>query len=298
MRWVPLLPGLGEWGRVVNYRRIQLDKLPNVEVMTGLRLNAQDVREYGAEIVVVATGSHWAADGLNPQTRAPIPGVEASQPWCLTPEQIMVEGKKAPGDRVVVYDTEGYFVGVGLAERLLQEGKQVTIVTPFVHASPYTLQTGESYRLNRMFRREGVQILHQHVLTRAAPGTLTLVHGFAPDVPIELETDALVLATMRLSDDALYHELKADRAALEAEGVEALYRVGDCVMPRMALADAIFDAHRLAREIDSDDPANAKPYIRENRVLGATDDEYDAVLDLPADSVFMPRSGVTAVSAS
>ena len=31
MRWIPQLPGLGEWARVVNYRRIQIDKLKNVE---------------------------------------------------------------------------------------------------------------------------------------------------------------------------------------------------------------------------------------------------------------------------
>ena len=37
MRWVPQLPGLGEWARVVNWRRIQLEKLKNVEVLTGLR---------------------------------------------------------------------------------------------------------------------------------------------------------------------------------------------------------------------------------------------------------------------
>ena len=31
MRWIPQLPGLGEWARVVNYRKIQIDKLKNVE---------------------------------------------------------------------------------------------------------------------------------------------------------------------------------------------------------------------------------------------------------------------------
>ena len=56
LRWVPKLPGLGEWARVVNWRRIQLEKLGNVEVITGVRLSAQDVLEYGAELVVVATG--------------------------------------------------------------------------------------------------------------------------------------------------------------------------------------------------------------------------------------------------
>ncbi len=295
MRWIPQLPGLGEWGRVVNYRRIQIDKLPNVEFIPNTRLSPADVLAYGAEIVVVATGSRWATDGLNPQTRGPIPGVDASHDWCLTPEQVMVEGKEAPGERAVVYDTEGYFMGVGLAERLLREGKQVTYVTPFAHASPYTLQTGESYRLNRMFRQEGVTILLGHLVTQAAPGRLTLLQGFAPDEPIELEADSLVLTTQRLSDDSLYRELKADGTALEAEGIEALYRIGDCVMPRMALADAIFDGHRLAREIDSDDPATPKPYIRENRVIGASDQDYDAVLGLSSDNVYLPRSAPASV---
>jgi dimethylamine/trimethylamine dehydrogenase len=49
---------------------------------------------------------------------------------------------------------------------------------------------------------------------------------------------------------------------LHAEGVEALYRIGDCVAPRVA-AEAIFDGHRLAREIDSENPAVPLPYRRE-----------------------------------
>ena len=38
----------------------------------------------------------------------------------------MVEGKAVPGERVLVYDSEGYFMGVTLAERLALEGKQVS----------------------------------------------------------------------------------------------------------------------------------------------------------------------------
>ena len=51
------LPDLGEWSRIINYRQIQLDKPKNVEVITGTRLTREDVLDYGAEIVVVATGS-------------------------------------------------------------------------------------------------------------------------------------------------------------------------------------------------------------------------------------------------
>ena len=82
----------------------------------------QEVLDYGAEIVVVATGSYWATDGLQGVTNEPIPGADASLAHVATPEQMMVEGK-AVGQRVVIYDCETYFIGVGLAEKLAREGK-------------------------------------------------------------------------------------------------------------------------------------------------------------------------------
>jgi dimethylamine/trimethylamine dehydrogenase len=83
---------------------------------------------------------------------------------------------------------------------------------------------------------------------------------------LELEADAVVLVTQRLSDDALYLELKAGEDTLAAEGIEALYRIGDCIAPRL-ISEAIFDGHRLAREIDSESPAIPLPYLRERLVL-------------------------------
>ena len=35
MRWVTRLPGLGGWGHVIDYRRVQLDRLENVSVGSG-----------------------------------------------------------------------------------------------------------------------------------------------------------------------------------------------------------------------------------------------------------------------
>ena len=63
-----------------------------------------------------------------------------------------------------------------------------------------------------------------------------------------------MLVTQRVSLDALFHELDGRR--------EGVFRIGDCVAPRL-LAEAIFDGHRLAREIDGDDPEVALPYLRE-----------------------------------
>jgi len=76
--------GLGEWKRIVNYRQIQLDKLRNVEVHLKSRLTAQEVLDYGAGIVIVATGCHYATDGLNAATHEPIPGADTSLDWQLT----------------------------------------------------------------------------------------------------------------------------------------------------------------------------------------------------------------------
>ena len=79
---------------------------------------------------------------------------------------------------------------------------------------------------------------------------------------VEITVDAVVLVTQRLSNESLYLELKADEDALRAEGVEGIYRIGDCVAPRL-ISEAVFDGHRLAREIDSENPAVPLPYKRE-----------------------------------
>ena len=65
-------------------------------------------------------------------------------------------------------------------------------------------------------------------------------------------------------------------------------------MPRL-IADAVFEGHRLAREIDTDDPATPLPFIRENRVLGKTDEEYDALLQRNG-SGYAPSSRLTSLS--
>src|SRR5579864_1128587 len=242
MRWIPNLPGLGEWRRVVNWRVVQLSQLRNVELITGAQLDAADVREYGAEIVILATGARWAPDGLNAATHAPIPGASAGVDHVLTPEQVMVEGKRPPGERIVVYDADGYFMAAGIAELLAQEGRRVELVTSFEQISPRSDDTLEGGPLRRRLHDAGVALRRGLTLSAIEPGAAVARDEF--DQTIELEADGFVLVTQRLSADSLYRELRADPGALAAEGVEALYRVGDCVAPRL-IADAIFDGHRM-----------------------------------------------------
>ncbi|MGH2891348.1 MAG: FAD-dependent oxidoreductase [Solirubrobacteraceae bacterium] len=266
MRWVSRLPGLGEWARVINWRTIQLAQLGNVETLTGLRLDAAAIREYGADIVVIATGARWTGDGVTAFVREPVPGANPALPHVLTPEQIMLEGKRPPGERVVVYDAEGYTVGPGVAELLAREGAAVELVTPLAQVAPVCDLTLEGPMLRARLHEAGVVLRRDVTLTAIEPGTVHAVDEFGE--PLAMAADAIVLVTRRSSEDALYHELAGDPEALAAEGIAGLYRVGDCVAPRLA-ADAIFDGHRLAREIDSEDPAVPRPYLRERALVDA-----------------------------
>ena len=276
--------GLGEWSRIVNYRQVQLDKLKNVEVHLNSTLSAQDVLEYGAEIVVIATGCHFATDGLNPATHAPIPGADASLDWHLTPDEV-VKGNKQIGQRVLVLENEAYFMGASIAQKLAGEGKDVTLVTQAADVADYMHYTLEAPMLHRDLHRLGVDIRTYTMVDSIAPGAVELFNVWDGRHKDTVEVDTVVLCTQRVSNDELYRELKADPGALEREGIEALYVIGDASAPRM-IVDSIFDGHRLAREIDSDNPAMPLPFIRERRLWGDTGNgDFEAQLLAPSDMV-------------
>ena len=132
---------------------------------------------YGAEIVVIATGSHWRDDGMNGPTQAPIPGAEAAN--VFTPEQVFAAKGDVAGDHVVVYDTDGYFTAVAMIELLQRAGKRVTAITPFPNLGPYLFLTGEAFRINRELRAAGVEIVTSHVVLELDGTRLAGVHAFS-----------------------------------------------------------------------------------------------------------------------
>jgi dimethylamine/trimethylamine dehydrogenase len=274
--------GLGEWKRIVNYRQIQLDKLRNVEVHTGSRLNTEDVLEYGAEIVVIATGCHYATDGINAATHEPIPGADTSLNWQFTPDQV-VAGSKTIGKRVLVLENEGYFMGASIAQKLAGEGHEVSLLTQAGDIAGYMEYTLEAPMLHRDLHRLGVSIHPYTMVERFEPGVAHAYNVWDPGHRERFEIDSVVLCTARLSNDELYRELKSDKARLEQEGIEAVYVIGGAAAPRM-IVDSIFDGHRLAREIDSPHPEMPLPFIRERRLWGdSSNDDFTAQLLNTAD---------------
>ena len=115
------------------------------------RLSTSDVLDYGAELVVVATGSHWATDGSQPEMSEPIRGHERA----LSPEQVMAGSRPTTGS-VVVYDTDHYYVAPGIAELLVSEGYETHLVTTASRVSPVSDDSLEGDMLRRHLRRLGV----------------------------------------------------------------------------------------------------------------------------------------------
>jgi dimethylamine/trimethylamine dehydrogenase len=264
LRWVTRLPGLGEWGRLTDYRRVQIERLPNLEFVPNTFMGPPDARDYGADIVVVAVGARWSSDGFSGITRAAIPGADADPMRVLTPEQVMVEGRRPPGSRVCVIDYEGYFTGAGIAEVLRAEGREVELLTCFDLVAHYCDQTLEGVRLRRRLHDLGIAAHRGSTATGIDPGGVDAADEFGR--PFRIECDGVVLVTQRMSQDAFHRGLVADGEAVAAAGVEQVHAIGDCVAPRL-IADAIFDGHRLAREIDSPDPSRPLPYLRERPLV-------------------------------
>jgi dimethylamine/trimethylamine dehydrogenase len=283
---VATLPRLSEWGRVITYRQTQLAKLKkNVEVQLGVgRMSADDVLAYGADRVVIATGSHWARDGRS-ATAGPIPGADDALAHVLTPMQV-VSGKAVPGRRVMILDGDAHFMGITLAELMANQGKEVTYVCDAADVAEYGVFTMESFNNKRMLFEKGIKTYCSHWVDSIAPGKVRMsyLYKFGPDllgptsgkVPrkdnggeFDLEVDAVILVTSRYSDDTLWRELKARKPEWAANEIQDVFRTGDCKAPAQ-LTQAIWDAHRLAREFDSPHPAYPLPWIRERQLWGAS----------------------------
>ena len=277
LNWMTTMPGLHRWRAVTEYRERQIRKLDNVQFISSTRLDRQAILDYGAEIVIIATGSRWRGDGMNTPTHDTIVGADASLPHVATPEQLVIEGKDV-GERVLVVDGDGYHMGATTAEFLAKQGKKVTYATHWETLGPYLRYTLEEQRQYQRLVELGVEIRSQQLVVAFEHGKATMIHPWSGQETIQ-DFDGLALCTGRLSECALYNELDTDRDALSRAGITQLHLIGDAFSPGI-IAQATFSGHRLAREIDSPNPDEPLPFIRERRLVGST--EADFLLDAPS----------------
>ncbi|WP_284163383.1 NAD(P)-binding protein [Frigidibacter sp. SD6-1] len=240
-----LLPGLGAWGRVVDYRLYQLRQWANVSLYPNSALTADEVMAFGFEHVCVATGSRWRADGVARQHVVPIP-----RDGCLptfTPDDLM-EGR-LPKGRVVLFDDDHFYMGGVLAELLAATGCDVTLVTPAAFVSDWTRNTLEQATIHRRLADRGVAIrLNTGLAAITADGVETCCSY--TDGRGHIGCDALVMVASRQPEDGLYRELLSRRPDWQAAAIRSVRLIGDAAAPG-PIAWATFAGHRYARELDA-----------------------------------------------
>ena len=240
------LPGLAAWGRVRDYRLTQLAKLPNVEIYRDSRLTAEQIREFGFERVVLATGARWRSDGGGRSHWNPIPGF--SGPQAFSPDDIM-EGRLPAQGPVVVFDDDHYYMGSVIAERLAMAGLSVTLVTTGDVVASWTSYTLELIPINLQLRKLGIAIVTAHDVTGFDGSAVTLASNYGEPTRI-VPANAVVAVTSRLPEEALHAALQAEPEALREAGIKTVTRIGDCLAPGF-IAHAVYSGHRYARELDA-----------------------------------------------
>ncbi len=258
------LPGLAAWIRVVDYRRQQLAKLPNVTVAFESRVGALDVLEYDFAHVAVATGARWRRDGAGRWHTHGLPLDPATETF--TPDDLL-SGARPAGERIVLFDDDHYYLGGVLAEQLVAEGRSVTLVTPAPRVSEWTVNTMEHPRIHRRLVERGVALETAHALHSVAGGTARIVCVYTGRER-ELACDAVVLVTARLPQDGLAEELQARRAEWDSAGVRSVRAIGDAWAPG-TIATAVWDGRRYAEELDGEEAGDEVPFRREVVSLGA-----------------------------
>jgi dimethylamine/trimethylamine dehydrogenase len=238
------LPGMREYIRVRDWREGQIAKMANVEVFRESRMMAQDIRDFGADHVVIATGARWRRDLFTGKRFEPI--ADEATP-VFTPDDIM-DGRLPEGP-VVVHDADGYYMGGVIAERLRQAGLEVTLVTPDDRVSAWAENTGEGWRVPGHLLAQGIELLTAHELSWFDGATVTLACAHSGRER-RIAAKGLVVVGQRAPVDDLYTALRYLPDGNHAELPFTLARIGDCEAPAI-IAAATYAGHRYAQELDT-----------------------------------------------
>lgn len=249
-----LLPGLSAWGRVRDYREYQLQQMVNVEVYPASELTVDDVLEFGAQHVAIATGAAWRRDGVGLTCRRPVAGLE--EVTVATPDDIM-KGRVEVAGPVVVWDDDNYYMGGVLAEKLRAEGHEVTLMTANADISSFTHNSLEQRRIQKQIMEMGIAILPLHALDRVETGEVVARCVYtARETRVACAT--LVPVTAMLPVDGLYRGLMARETDFADAGIQSVEPIGDAYAPSI-IAVAVWQGHRYGREVgerrDNDVPA-------------------------------------------
>ena len=238
--WEAALPGLKQWFRVVDYRLGQLRQMPNVHLYPESEMSAEDVLGFGAEHVVIATGSGWLPVLCN---NTEIPSGTLDAPRIYTPADLM--RGVVPEGPVAVFDYDNYYLGSAVAEDLAAKGCAVTYITTAGAAAAWSFMTNEQPLVHKALTQRGIAFRTLETVTGFDGETLHLAQFFTNE-PRSIPARSLVIVGQRQGGSALHDALQA--ADLAAAGIRSLHLTGDAYAPG-AVVHAVYNGHKTAQEL-------------------------------------------------
>ncbi len=222
----------------------QLGKL-EVDLRYHTPLDAEEIRAFGADAVILATGSQPAGTGFQkalPQLET-LPGIDKGGVWSV--EEVMSLSARL-GERVILLDEGGNWRGGGTALSLVEQGHQLTIVTPDPLVGKELARTTADYPLRKSLKAAGVNFMVESGIVEWT-GQGARVLSLLDRSEQMIAADSLVLATTNRAEDWLARELSDCELSGDEEGPD-IHSIGDCVAPRQA-PYAFYEGRKLGMSL-------------------------------------------------
>jgi len=209
----------------------QLERL-QVRVLYNTPMDAEEAKAFGADEIIVATGS--LPDGQGFQRAIPewdsLPGIERGNVW--TAEDVMSRAARL-GKRVLVMDETANWKGGGTALHLAENGHEVTVVTPAPVVMFEMARTNADVLLRQRLRALGARLIEEAAVREWHGDGATVFRFGGPDERIA--ADSLVIAGTNVPEASV------------AEGLAGTphHAIGDTVAARTAVM-AIYEGRKLA----------------------------------------------------
>ncbi|WP_372886869.1 FAD-dependent oxidoreductase [Shimia sp.] len=236
-RLAGLQPRRAQIGDLIAWYERQLARL-GVEIRYNSYFGAEEIAAFGADAVVLATGSLPAETGFQKALPhvAELPGMAAGNVWST--EDVMGRAARL-GERVILLDEGGHWKGIGTAWHLAEAGHRVTIVTPDAMIGRELQRSATDFPARQTLARLGVEFVTESAVSEWS-GQGAEVMSLLTGESRQIAAQSLVLATGNRADPELAQELGALGLTVRL--------IGDANAPRLAAA-AIYEGRRAGLDL-------------------------------------------------
>ena len=236
-RLAGLQPRRGQITELIGWYERSLREL-GVRIDFNSLLDAGEIRAFGTDRVVIATGSLPADTGF--QKALPhyprLPGIECGNTCSV--EDVMMRATRI-GKSVIVLDEGGNWRGCGTAWKLAEDGHDVTLVTPDPLVGRELQRSATDFPLRRKLADLGVEMIIESGINHWGESGADVVSLLTGETR-KIRADTLVLATTNRADTTLCDEL-------DSLGTEYIL-IGDAAAPRQA-AFAFYEGRKAGLEM-------------------------------------------------